>query len=143
MTVIDANILLYVYDDTAPQHARVRSWLEETQRRPEDIGITWLALWAFVRISTNPRLIRTALPIQEAFAIVREILNWPGVVMVGPGPKHAEILERLAVDAQTMGPVLTDAVLAAIAVEQGATVASTDRDFARFDGLRWVNPLAR
>jgi len=142
MTVLDANILLYAFDPSSSHHTEVRSWLEEGVLHQDRIGLTWLVLWAFVRISTNQRINRASASIEEAFAWIREVRDWPGAVMLEPGPRHAEILEQLALDAQVTGPGLTDAVLAAIAIENGATVASTDKDFARFDGLKWVNPLA-
>lgn len=143
MTILDANVLLYAYNADAPQHARCRRWLEALFAGPEWIGIPWLTLWAFVRIATNPRLSPTPLPVSDAFQIIRTLLAQPRARIVEPGGRHAQILERLAVENQAAGALLTDAVLAALAVEHGATLASTDRGFARFAEVAWVNPLVQ
>ena len=141
MTLLDANVLIYAYDRSAPQHAAIREWLDHLLGSSV-VLIPWVSLWALLRVSTNRRLKPGAPPAAEVFRTVRELLEHPAVSVAEPGPKHVRLLEQLAVDAQTMGSRLTDAVLAAIAIEHGATLASTDRDFARFDGLKWVNPLA-
>jgi toxin-antitoxin system PIN domain toxin len=143
VTILDASILLYAYNADAPQHKSSRRWLENLYASPDWIGLPWLTLWAFIRISTNPRLSPIPLPAAEAFQIVRMLLAQPNSTVVEPGPRHAGILERLVEDHQATGPLLTDAVLAALAVEHGATLASTDRGFARFQELHWVNPLGR
>jgi toxin-antitoxin system PIN domain toxin len=106
------------------------------------LGIPWISLWAFIRIVTNPRITQSPLSLEDAFEIAREILSMPGVILVQPGPKHLQILEQLSLDVEARGPRLTDAVLAAIAIETGAALASTDRDFARFKQLNWINPAA-
>ena len=126
---------------TPPSTLEPRRWLEGFCETPERIGIPWLTLWAFVRISTNPRLSPAPLPAREAFQIVHTLLAQPKVTLVEPGRRHAEILERLVVKNRITGPLVTDAVLAALCVEHGSTLASTDRGFARFAGLRWINPL--
>jgi toxin-antitoxin system PIN domain toxin len=141
VTILDANLLLYAYNVDAPQHPRARRWLEELFAGPEWIGVPWLTLWAFVRIATNPRLSPFPLPAREAFRIVHTVLAQPRVTVVEPGPRHPELLERLVTENQAAGPLLTDAVLAALCVEHGGTLASADRGFARFGGLRWINPL--
>jgi len=141
MTLLDANVLIYAYDPGAKEHAATRAWLNHLLESSQ-VLIPWVALWAFLRVFTNPRASRNAPPVAEVFRTVRELLDHPRVKVAGPGPKHAEILERLAVDAPALGSHLTDAVLAAIAIEHGAIMASTDKDFRRFDGLRLVNPLA-
>jgi uncharacterized protein len=140
--VVDANILLYAYDADAARHADARRWLEHAIAGPEWIGIPWLALWAFVRITTNHRVNVAPLAVADAFEIIRTLLAHPNVNLIEPGARHAEILERLATTYQVTGPLVTDAVLAALALEYGATLASTDRGFARFTELHWVNPLA-
>ena len=127
MTIIDANLLLYAYNADAPQQKACAQWLQE--------------LLAFIRISTNSRIWANPRSAKEAFAIVGEWLRQPGVVPLHPGPLHAEILERLVSDHGAAGPLVTDAVLAAFAMEHGALLASTDQDFRRFPELRWLNPL--
>ena len=141
MTLLDASILIYAYNPTALQHAAARDWLDQLLDSSE-VLIPWISLWALLRISTNPRVAQMNQPAAEVFRAVRELVNHPRVRVVEPGPKHAEILERLAMETPALGPHLTDAALAAIAIEYGATMASTDRDFRRFDGLKLINPLA-
>lgn len=141
MVILDANILLYAYDDKSAEHARVREWLDQQLKANEAIGLPWISLWAFLRIATNPRVTRTPLALAEAFEIIEEIQAMPRAMLVQPGPHHIEILQRLAMAAHAAGPRITDATLAAIAIEHGAKLASTDRDFARFQGLNWINPL--
>ena len=142
MTLLDANVLIYAYNADAPEHPRVHAWLEDLFAAGEPVGIPWLALWAFVRVATNPRLSSTPKPAAEVFPIVRGLLAHPQVLVIEPGARHAETLERLVVDNRISGTLMTDAVFAALAIEHGATLASTDRDFSRFSGLRWINPLA-
>jgi hypothetical protein len=141
MTILDANILLYAYDKDSPRHAEAARWIERLFGDSETIGIPWQTIWAFLRIRTNPRLIANPVSPVESFELVREWLALPGVVTVQPGPLHAELLERLVIEHRASGALVSDAVLAALAMEHGAVLASTDRDFSRFPDLRWVNPL--
>jgi uncharacterized protein len=141
MTIVDANLLLYAYNADAPQHSAAVRWLTGLFERGGMIALPWVTLWAFLRICTNPRIWSSPLPSKEAFAIVDEWLVQPDVVLLQPGPRHWELLQGLIVDGNATGPLMTDAVLAALAIENGALLASTDRDFARFKGLRWVDPL--
>lgn len=142
MTILDANILIYAYNEDAPEQRQISTWLAELFVGQEQIGLAWLTLWAFIRISTHPRLTATPLPAAQAFRIVRTLLEEPGVTVIEPGPRYAEIFEHLVVNYRISGPIMTDAALAALAIEHGATLASTDRDFSRFPNLRWINPLA-
>jgi len=141
MVILDANILLYGYDAESPHHQVTRHWLEELLAGPEWVGIPWLSLWAFIRISTNPRLGKRAVAAHRLFEIAGELIALPKIMIVQPGPRHLEILEAIVKENQISGPLLTDAVLAAFAMEHGAMLASTDRGFARFKQLKWVNPL--
>jgi toxin-antitoxin system PIN domain toxin len=143
VTVLDANILLYACNADAPEHERAREWLKALFASPQWIGLPWLTLWAFLRISTNPRLFPRPLPAEEAFRTLHGWLRQPRLRVVEPGPRHTEILERFVAENQAAGSLLTDAAMAALAVEQGAVLASTDRDFSRFPDLRWMNPLER
>jgi toxin-antitoxin system PIN domain toxin len=142
MTILDANVLLYGYNSDSPEHNVTREWLDHLFAGPERIGIPWLSLWAFLRISTNARAVRHPFSLSEAFEIVRELIAQPNVTIVDPGSRHVEILRSVAAESRVSGPHMTDAALAALAIEHGAILASTDRGFARFKGLRWVNPLA-
>jgi toxin-antitoxin system PIN domain toxin len=141
MTVLDANLLLYAYNADAPQQPAAARWLKELFESGETVALPWMTLWAFVRICTNSRIWANPRPAKEVFALIREWLAQPGVVILQPGPRHPEILEQLVVNHGAMGPLVTDAVLAALALESGASLASTDQDFRRFPGLRWIDPL--
>jgi toxin-antitoxin system PIN domain toxin len=142
MTIIDANLLLYAYNADAPQQPAAARWLKGAFDSAETLALPWMTLWAFLRISTNSRIWDNPLPAAEALALIRDWLAQPGVVIPQPGPRHLEILETLVAGHGALGPRTTDAVLAALAIENGAVLASTDQDFRRFPGLRWVNPLA-
>ena len=142
MTILDANLLLYAYNESAPERAAAAEWLTKLLESGETIALPWVSIWAFLRISTNARIFPNARSANEAFAIVNEWLAQPGVVVLQPGPRHFEILERLALRYAVNGPLMMDAVLAALAIENGAALASTDQDFRRLPEARWINPLA-
>jgi len=137
----DANLLLYAYHPSADQHRKSRAWLEASLSGPELVRFAWLTLWAFLRIATNPRVFERPLSVSEASAAVSAWLAQPVAGILEPGERHWDILNRLMRDGQTAGPLVMDAVLAAIAIEHGATLCTTDRDFSRFAGLKWINPL--
>jgi len=141
MTIVDANLLLYAYDAESPHFRAAKKWFEQLMEGTDIIGIPWATIWAFLRIRTNPRLVAKPQEPLECFRIVREWLSLPGVVALEPGPRHIEILSSLVAEAGARGPLLSDAVMAALAIEQGGVLASTDRDFSRFPNLRWINPL--
>lgn len=142
MILVDANILLYAYDTSSERHAEAGAWLEATISGGDPVRLPWATLLAFVRIATNPRVFDRPLGIREAAEAVDSWLAEPSVDVVHAGERHWSILRRLLVQGQVKGPLVTDAHLAALAIEHGATLATTDRDFARFPGLRWVNPLS-
>lgn len=143
MTIVDANILLYAYDSSAPEHPAAVAWLNNLFQGGEIVGLPWVVIWAFLRVTTNPRLLRGSKPIPEIFSVISEWLNQPGIVLLNPGGRHTDILERLLADYGVVGPMVTDAVIAALALEYGATLASTDQDFRRFPEVRWINPLTQ
>jgi toxin-antitoxin system PIN domain toxin len=141
MILVDANLLLYAYDAASVHHAPARRWLETTLSAVEPVGLAWVALLAFLRVGTNPRLRREAPTVEEAAAIVADWLERPMVTLVNPGERHWEILHEMMIKGQARGLLVTDAHLAALAIEHGATLATCDRDFARFPGLKFFNPL--
>jgi hypothetical protein len=141
MIAIDANLLLYASDTSAAHHQASRRWLENTLSSEESIGIAWAVVLAFLRVGTNPRIRRNAFSLQEAVDIVAGWLERPNVTLLNPGERHWEILRAMMSKGQARGPLITDAHLAALAIEHGAALASTDRDFARFPGLNFFNPL--
>ena len=142
MILVDANLLLYAYHPRAEQHGASRAWLEAVLSGPELVRFAWLTLWAFLRICTNPRVFERPLATSEAEAAVSSWLVQPNAGILDPGDRHWSILSNLMREGQATGPLIMDAVIAAIALEHGATLYSTDRDFARFPGLKWTNPLA-
>ena len=141
MTVLDANLLLYAYDADSPKQRAVATWLTDLVDGGEPVGLPWLTIWAFLRISTNSRIWTSPLTVKRALGIIKEWIAQPRVVVLNPGPRHAEILERLVNKHGVTGALMTDAVLAGLAIENGALLASTDQHFSRFSELRWVNPL--
>jgi hypothetical protein len=140
--LVDANLLLYAYHPRAEQHETSRAWLEGVLSGPDLVRFAWLTLWAFLRIATNPRVFERPLSTSEAEAAISSWLDPPAAGILDPAERHWEILRGLVHDGQAAGPLVMDAVLAAIALEHGATVCTTDRDFSRFPGLKWRNPLA-
>ena len=141
MTLIDANLLLYAYDPRAAEHDASRRWLEATLSAPGLVRLAWVTVWAFLRIATSPRVFEQPLSVAEANTIIDSWLERPNVAIIEPAERHREILLRLLKETQAIGPLLMDAALAAIAIEHGATLYSTDHDFSRFPGLTWINPL--
>jgi toxin-antitoxin system PIN domain toxin len=142
MTIIDANLLLYAYDSSSPFHAKARAWIEGAFSDGRPVGLPWQSVTAFLRIATNPRLPGPRFTMQEAVAIVESWTQQPSVRFVAPGDAHWPLLRSALTDGQATGPLVSDAELAALTIEHGGTLHTTDRDFARFEGLRWTNPLA-
>ena len=142
MILVDANLLLYAYHPRADQHDKSRAWLESMLSNRELVRFAWLTLWAFLRIGTNPRAFDQPLTVSEAQAAISSWLAQPSASILEPGERHWDILSDVLRKGQTSGPLVMDAVLAAIAIEHGATICTTDRDFARFPGVKWMNPLA-
>ncbi len=142
MKLLDANILLYAYNSDSPHHEVCRKWLEGAFSDPEPLGIAWQTVLAFIRIATNPRAMARPLTGEEACAIAARWLQHPNVLVVEATERYWAILSGLIVEAQVNGPLVTDAALAALALEHGAVLCSTDRDFRRFRDLKLVDPTA-
>jgi toxin-antitoxin system PIN domain toxin len=136
----DVNVLLYAYNDASKHHPAMRAWWEESLSGARPIGMSWVVVLGFIRIATNPRVWDRPMRVEEATERVRLWLASPAVEIVGPGAAHSEILFGLLETAGTAGNLTTDAHLAALAIEYQAEVATTDRDFGRFRGVRWFNP---
>ena len=141
MILVDANLLLYAHDAGSAHHSVARRWLENTLSGGEPVGLAWAAVLAFLRVGTNTRLRRDAPTLDEAIAIVAGWFERPTVTLLNPGERHWEILREMMTKGQARGPLVTHAHLAALAIEHGAALATTDRDFARFPGLKFFNPL--
>jgi uncharacterized protein len=142
MILVDVNLLLYAVNQDLPQHARSRTWLEAVLSGNESVGVPWVVILAFLRLTTNARIFERPLSVERAVAYVEEWLAQPAVTTVTPGKSHWMILRNLLRDSGTGGNLTTDAHIAALAIEYGHTVYSTDNDFKRFKGLRHINPLA-
>jgi toxin-antitoxin system PIN domain toxin len=143
VTLVDANLLLFAVDATSPFHAGARDWLEAQLNGPARVGLPWQSLSAFLRISTHPRAADRPLRPQTAWARVTDWLAAEPTWIPGPTARHAEIFGGLVTSYQLGGNLITDAHLAALAIEHGLIVCSADTDFARFTEVRWDNPLAR
>ena len=141
MKLTDVNLLLYAVDTSASRHGAARRWLEEQLSGTETLAFAWIVLLAFLRLSTNPRVFETPLGLSEAFDMVDGWLAHPSSTVVHPTDRHAAILRELLEPLGTAGNLTTDAHLAALAIEHGADLCSSDADFSRFGGVRWLDPL--
>ncbi|MEX2261290.1 MAG: type II toxin-antitoxin system VapC family toxin [Bryobacteraceae bacterium] len=142
MILIDANLLIYAVNKDAPLHRTAKGWLERTLSGPETVGLSWNVLLAFMRLTTRAGVFRTPLPVETAFDVVEAWLSEPSVVVIQPGHQHLRLLRDLILRVGTGGNLTSDAHLAAIAIEHGAELCTTDSDFSRFPRLRWRNPLS-
>ena len=142
MILCDVNVLVYAHREDAVDHERYATWLDEALDSEQAYGLSELVLSRFMRIVTNRRMVESPATIGEALAFADELREQPNAVLLSPGPRHWGIFERLCRDAGATGNLVPDAYLAALAIEHGAELITTDRDFARFDGLRWRHPLA-
>ena len=142
MILVDVNLLVYAYNSGSDQHAGAQAWLERELSSSTAVGLPWHTLLGFLRLSTNARVFATPLSTAEAWRRVTTLLSIDGVWAPQPTTKHAEVLGALLVQPSVHGNLVSDAHLAALAIEHGLTLCSTDGDFARFKGLRWRNPLA-
>jgi toxin-antitoxin system PIN domain toxin len=138
----DANVLLYAVDASAPRHRAAKRWLEERLSGTETFAFAWVVLLAFIRLSTNPRVFEQPLDLAHALDIVDGWLRQPCATVVHPTDRHPSLLRELLESLGTAGNLTTDAHLAALAIEHGAELCSSDSDFSRFPGLRWTDPLA-
>jgi len=143
MIVLDVNLLLYAHRRSSPFYPKARSWFEKTLSSPEDVGIPLQSAMAFLRITTNKTIPLGRLDLAEALHIVEGWLGQEYVTLLYAGEGHWPIFRRMLLEGHAVGPLGTDAHLAALTMEYGGTLYTTDSDFARFPGLRWHNPLAK
>lgn len=141
MILPDVNLLVYAYNTDAPAHRRARAWWEECLSELEPVGLAWVVALGYVRLMTSRSVLVEPFQPEVALGHVRSWLERPQVQVVAPGPRHLDLLETLAAEAGTAGALTTDLHLAALAIEYRAELHSNDKDFARFSGLRWVDPL--
>ena len=142
MILGDANLLLYAVNADLPQHEPARQWWENVLSGTEPIGLPWVVILAFLRLSTNSRIFEQPLDPAKALGYLDEWLSQPVAEPLRPGPNHWAILRNLLEPTGTAGNLTTDAHIAALALEHGGRVDSADNDFQRFAGIKHVNPLA-
>lgn len=141
MIVPDANLLLYAVISGFPQHRRAHAWWEQTVNGHTRVGLTEPALFGFLRIATNARVLQSPLAIDAAVDYVQDWLAQPNVDLLTPGPRHLTTALGLLKDIGTAGNLTTDVQLAAYAIENQGEIHSNDTDFARFPTVKWINPL--
>lgn len=143
MIVPDVNLLLYAEIDAYPIHDAARQWWEAALNGQRSVGLAPASVFGFIRISTNRRVFSEPLSVEDALHRVRRWLEQPNVTYLMTGSQHLEIAFRLLAQLGTAGNLTTDVQIAAHALEHQGEVHSNDADFARFEGLRWLNPLTR
>lgn len=141
MIVVDANLLIYSYDVRSPHHKKSLAWIEKVFSGTELVGLPWQTVSAFVRIVTNRKLLGLALTLEHAVKTVDEWLEQPRVRLLLPGEDYWAVIRRVMIEGQASGPLVSAAEIAALTIEYGGVLYTADRDFARFPGLRWRNPL--
>ena len=141
MTLVDANILLFAEDALHPANGRARLWWDKTLSGTDPVCLCWTVLAAYVRIGTNRRVFETPLSVAEAVSRVDSWLEQPCTRIVRSTERHWEVFRALLVDGNATANLVTDAHIAALAIEHGCRVATTDTDFSKFPGLKWFNPL--
>jgi toxin-antitoxin system PIN domain toxin len=142
LILLDANLLVYAHVASLPQHRSAVSWLDGQLNGDAIVALPWQSLLSFARLASNPRIFERPLTVESAWNQVERWLDCPMVRIPVPGERHREILGQLIRSSVDRPNLIPDARLAALAIENGLILCSTDRDFARFTGLNWVNPLA-
>jgi uncharacterized protein len=137
----DVNLLLYAIDESSPRFARAAPWVEELFGGTETVALAWVVVLAFLRLTTKPQVMADPFSLDEALDVVDGWLGRPNVIVAHPTDRHAHIVRELLAPFGTGGNLTTDAHLAALSIEHGAELCSSDADFSRFSGVRWVDPL--
>lgn len=141
MILPDVNLLVYAYNSDAPGHDRARSWLETCLSETRSIGLPWVVMLGYLRLMTGRNVLVDPFLPEDALRHLRSWLERPNTEILHPGPRHLDLLDALTAEAGVAGRLTTDIHLAALAIEHQAELHSSDSDFSRFSGLRWVNPL--
>ncbi len=141
MKLPDVNLLLYAIDEDSPRFEHAAPWVEDLLGGTETVALAWAVALAFVRLTTKPQVMARPFSVDEALDVVDGWLARPNVVVVHPTDRHARILRELLAPSGTGGNLASDAHLAALSIEHGAELCSSDADFSRFPGLRWRDPL--
>lgn len=142
MIIPDANLLLYAYDSESPFHKPAAKWWSGLLSAEEPVGLCPVVLFSFLRLATHPKVYDHPLTVREAVIRIESWLERPNTRVLYPGPQHLPQVCALLAAAGTAGNLVSDAQIAALALEYGATIHSADTDFTRFKGLKWRNPLA-
>lgn len=141
MILVDANLLVYAHVRSMSQHDGARAWLDNKLNSTAPVGIPWPSLLAFMRLVTNPRIFEFSESMEDAWAQVESWLNNPVVWIPAPSDNHSEVFGRLLATSAVHSNLIPDVHLAALAIEHGLILCSSDGDFARFKDLRWENPI--
>jgi toxin-antitoxin system PIN domain toxin len=142
MIVPDLNLVIYAYDSLSPSYEKASVWWDQCLSGTEAVGVPWLVAVGFIRLWTQPHAFRNPMPVDLACRHVESWIARPMVRMLSPGPRHAEYIFGLLRAENTGGNLTTDAHIAALALENNATVHTADTDFLRFRGVKWINPLS-
>lgn len=140
MRIVDVNVLLHAVNAESDRHAESRRWLDESLSGAAPVGFAWIALLGFVRIASDPRIFPDPLPASTALDIARGWLDAPGAIELRPRPDHVTRLRSLLDGPTAAARFVTDAHLAALAIERDGIVVTYDNDFGRFPGVRWGAP---
>jgi toxin-antitoxin system PIN domain toxin len=140
--LVDVNLLIYATSARAKQHEVARDWLDAQLNGTSRVGLPWASLLGFLRITTNRRAFSDAISMEAAWGQIEAWLGCDPVWIPQPTDRHAEVLGSLCAQSGILGDLVSDAHLAALAIEHGLTLCSSDGDFARFRELKWINPLA-
>ncbi len=143
MKLVDLNVLLYAVNQDAPEHEAVRSWWEAALAEDEPVGLAWVVVLGFLRLTTSAQVFASPLSASQAIGRVDAWLSHPSIRLVHETEEHWRVFKELLDRAGTAGNLTTDAHLAALAISHGATLVSCDADFGRFPHLRWENPAAK
>ena len=141
MVLPDVNVLVYYHREDTATHKGYRDWLERLVNGDAAYGMSDLVLSGFIRVVTHPKVFKHPSKVSDALAFAGQLRDQSNCVRVEPGPRHWEVFRRLCLESGVKGNLVPDAYLAAVAIECGCEWVSTDRDFARFKGLRWRHPL--
>jgi toxin-antitoxin system PIN domain toxin len=141
LILCDVNVLIYAFRSDADNHTQYKSWLESAINGPSAYGIAPQVLASVARICTHPRIFKVPSSLNDVFEFCRALLEQPNATVIAPGDRHWPIFERLCQESQSNGNIAQDAWFAALAIEFGCEWITTDRDYARFEGLTWRAPF--
>jgi uncharacterized protein len=141
--LVDVNLALYAYDDASPVHESAKRWLMEVLSGSEPVGFPWATILGFLRLATSPKIFGVPYSIDEAVAIVDDWFSHPAVTILQESDRHWVVLREVLIEANAKAKLVPDAHLAALSIEHSTTIMTRDeKDFSRFRGIRFANPLA-